>query len=257
MRPFVALLALGLLALASAACEQVTAETVTRTNSVTVPSTYRLEIDAFNGDVEIVPGEGNTLEIVATVRQPKDVEYAVTVDGETVHIMAVALRTRIDPSPGVSLQITAPPNADLNINSSNGSITLVGVGTGGLLETSNGTIRLEEVHGRFEVHSSNGSIEFDRVSGSFDASTSNGRIEFDGDLEDGTSSELRTSNGGIDVFIGGEANVRIDAETSNGEVDIVYPLDEAIVSEEHVEGTMGTGASTLILRTSNGDINIR
>src|SRR5690606_30599901 len=126
--------------------------------------------------------------------QPNDVEYTAELVGDTVRIVAKQLRTRANPSPGVSLQITAPPGATLNISSTNGNITSAGVGIGGVLETSNGTIRLEEVMGEYDLDSSNGSIELDRVAGVFVASTSNGRIEFDGELTEGTTTELLTSN---------------------------------------------------------------
>ena len=241
----------------SIACEQVTPESVTRTNTFTVPAEYVLEIEAFNGSVEIAVAEGDSLEVTAEIQQPGDVEYTAVLDGQTVRLLATAIRTRTDPSPGVALKITAPVGATLNVTATNGDVTSAGVGVGGTLKTSNGTIRLEEVTGDFDLNSSNGAIELDRVIGTFQGATSNGRIEFDGELTEGTTSELQTSNGTIDVFIGSEANVRLNAETSNGLVDVVYELDDATISDEHVEGTLGTGAATLILRTSNGDINIR
>lgn len=257
MRRFFAFVLATLLVVVFSACDRVMPETVDRTDSFTVPPTYRLEIETFNGNVDIAVAEGESLEVTATIDQPDDVEYSAVLEGETVRISGRALRTRTNPSPGVSLTITAPPGAVLDISSTNGNVTSAGVGTGGMLETSNGTIRLEQVEGEYRLDSSNGAIELDRVAGVFQASTSNGRIEFDGELTVGTSTELMTSNGVIDVFIGEEANVRLDAETTNGVIDIPYQLDNAVVSEEHVEGTLGTGESTLILRTSNGDINIR
>ena len=238
-------------------CQVVAPETVTRTNSVAVPSTYTIEVDTFNGAIEVVRGATSTVDVVATIHQPDDVDYNVELDGDTLRITAVAGRTHITPSPGASIRITAPPSANLDLNTSNGSIDVTDVGTGGRLETSNGLVHLEQVEGHFELHSSNGRIEMTNVSGSFDASTSNGRIEFDGSLEDGTSSELQTSNGSIEAVVGTDANIRLDADTSNGQVHVAYPLNDAQIDKDHVVGTLGTGASSLTLRTSNGDIDVR
>ena len=240
-----------------AACESVTPETTTQSDSFRVPSDYALDVDMFNGRIEVVRGDGRSVSVEATIRQPDDVNYSVELDGDTVRAVATAVRTNINPSPGVSLVITAPPGAVLNLRSSNGRVEVDGVGTGGVLESSNGRITLKNVAGRFVLATSNGDLTIEDVHGEIDGATSNGRIVFSGTFEAESSNSLRTSNGSIRINVGEHANVHVDAETSNGDVDVEIPLDAETRQDDRVVGDIGDGSASLRLRTSNGSITIR
>ena len=254
---FAALAITAIALLAFAACENVTPETTTQSDSFRVPSDFTLDIDMFNGSIEVVQGDGRSVTVDATIRQPDDVNYSVELDGDTVKAVATAGRQNINPSPGVSLVITAPSTATLKLDTSNGHIEVDGVGTGGVLESSNGRLTLKSVAGRFVLATSNGRITIEDFFGEIDGATSNGRIEFSGTLEDDSENKLRTSKGSITINVGEDANVRVDAETSNGDVNVEIPLDAATIEDDRVVGDIGDGDATLQLRTSNGSVTIR
>ena len=245
------LLLVAIATVALAGCRAVEPETAMRSDSFIVPSEYRLEVSTFNGPIEVTQGDGRSVSIVATIRQPNEVEYSAELDGSTLRVVTTAPDRRITPSPGVSLVITAPAGAEVDLRSGNGRIELVGVGTGGTLDTSNGSISLQDVAGEFVLDTSNGAVTLENVHCQINADTSNGRIEFTGSFDGGSSNSLETSNGGITVRVGAEANLHIDAETRNGGVDIDMPLNAATV------GDIGTGSASLRLRSSNGSIDIR
>jgi hypothetical protein len=247
----------SLLVLAFGACQNVEPETEIRTDSFTVSAGYRLEVHTFNGSIEVIEGQGNQVTVVATLQQPKELEYEARIEGDSLKITAVPIRNNIHPSPGVALVITAPADAVLDLRSLNGAINVIGVGTGGDLETSNASIMLERVVGLFVVNTSNGRVALSGVRGSFGVDTSNGNIQFDGALTPDTNTQLRTINGSIDIALGPDANVELDAQTSNGEVIVEYPLNNASGSDQEMVGTLGTGSSKLRLRTSNGNIHVR
>jgi DUF4097 and DUF4098 domain-containing protein YvlB len=257
LRKLSTLFVFSLFLLVLGACNQVEGETDLRTESFSVPVQYNLDVDTFNGSIEIVEGQSNRVIVEATIRQPQQLEYEAGVDGDTLKIRAVATKTNTNPSPGVSLVITSPPEASLTLRSSNGSIQVNGVGNGGDIETSNGSVIMQRVSGLYVINTSNGRIELVRVTGSFGAQTSNGSIQFEGELDPDTNTLLRTSNGSINVDIGPDANVEIDAETSNGDVEVDYPLSNATLAEKKIMGTLGTGSAKLKLRTSNGNVNLR
>jgi len=252
----IAFFVVALATVAFAACE-VTPETTTQADSFRVPLGYKLVVATFNGGIEVVEGDTRSVSVVATIRQPDDVNYSVELDGDTVSVVATAVRTNITPSPSVSLVITAPPSAELDLRSSNGSINVDGVGTNGLLKSSNGEITLRNVAGRFVIDTSIGAITIENVHGEIDARTNTGPIEFSGSFDDGSTNSLRTFTGGITINVGEQANVHIDAEATNGEVDIKIPLDAATMSDERVVGDIGDGGASLRLRTTNGSITIR
>lgn len=246
-----------LLTMVSAGCVLVSPKSVTRTESLIVPSPYHLAVDTFNGSVDVTRTDSGAVGVTATIRQPDDVTYGVVLDGDTLRITATAKRTNISPSPGVSLVITAPPDAVLDLKTSNGHVSVMGVGTSGSVESSNGLIHLEDLQGQFTLHSSNGALALINVTGAFDASTSNGKIDFDGTFAPDSSSQLDTSNGQISITLGNNPSVQLKADTSNGRISVSQTLSNASVSTNHVEGTIGTGSATLTLRTSSGDIDIR
>ena len=246
-----------LLTLGAVGCdERVEPETEVRSDLVDVPSSYVLQVDTFNGSIDVIHGTGPRVEIKATIKQPKELEYSVVLDGDTLRVIAEDLDRHVRPSPGVSLEITTPPNVRLELRTANGHITAIGVGTSGALETSNGRLTLENTTGVYTLNTSNGSVNLSGVLGSFGVDTSNGRIHFDGELDEGTETVLRTSNGRISVVIGPDADVRIDAETSRGQIEISYPLDDVLTSASRTVGTLGDGGAKLFLRTPNGGITV-
>ncbi|MDA0799923.1 MAG: DUF4097 family beta strand repeat-containing protein [Chloroflexi bacterium] len=257
MKRFALLAMTALLVLAFSACNEVERESEIRSESFTLPAQYRLEVDTFNGSIRVTEGKGPQVIVVATISQPQQLEYDAHVEGDTLKITATVIKEHTRPSPGVALEITAPPNAVLDLRSSNGWIEVFGVGSGGELETSNGRITLERVEGLFVLNTSNGLVTLSGVRGSFGVETSNGSIQFDGALDPDTNTQLRTSNGSINMVVGPDANIEIDAQASNGDVSVAYPLNNASVSDEKIVGTLGTGSSKLRLRTSNGNINVR
>ena len=242
----------ALTVVAFAACERVTPETTTQSDSFRVPTAYKLDVDMFNGSIKVIQGDTRSVSVEATIHQPGDVEYSVELDGDTVRAVATAKRTNITPSPGVSLVITAPPGAELNLKNSNGNVEVDGVGTSGVLESSNGKLAVRNVSGRYVLLTSNGSITVE-----IDGATSNGRIEFSGAFDADSTNSLKSSNGSITVNVGEDANLRVDAETSNGDVDVDFPLDNATIKDDRVMGDIGDGSATLRLRTSNGSITVR
>lgn len=136
---------------------------------------------------------------------------------------------------GASIEVVVPSLASLEAETSNGSVSVVGVSGDVSASTSNGRVGLEAIGGAVNARSSNGRVELRQIGGAADARTSNGSIEARGVKG---SLILRTSNGSIRVE---DAAAPIDLTTSNGSLTIELAPDFA---------------GTLELRTSNGSIRI-
>lgn len=246
-----------LLASVAAGCnERVDPEAEIRSDLVRVPSAYVLVVDTFNGSIEVAKGAGTWVEIKAMLQQPKEIDYTVELEGDTLRVVAIGLNTRINPNPEASFVITTPPDVRLELGTTNGSIRSIGVGTGGVLKTSNGRLALERAMGAYTLNTNNGHVELSGVSGSFGVSTSNGNVEFEGSLDPGTQNVLSTSNGHITASIGPEANVLIDAETGSGQIGTAFSLNDERTSATRTVGMLGDGGAELFLRTSNGNISV-
>lgn len=248
----------------------------TRDDSFTVGDSPSLVVRSRNGFVEVHSAAGNTVRVVATLHDADRVDYTVSQDGDivTVDVDTASRGWYFWRSPGVDLEITAPPGTVLDIDTSNGRIEADGVQAGGRLHTSNGEITINDMAGDLNIETSNGGIEVsgfqgaltadtsnarvsvEGIAGSADVETSNGSISFEGQFVPESTNRLETSNGSVDVTLSGTPSVRLDATTSNGEIDVGLPIETSIDEDTHVVGTIGEGAADLTIRTSNGSVTV-
>jgi DUF4097 and DUF4098 domain-containing protein YvlB len=241
----------------------------------------RLEVENFNGRVEVVGGgPGGSVRIKAEIRNPNNVDYRLSQDGNTIRVEAkrkgkIGIFQFIGMHRGTHISATVPTNAEVAIHTSNGRILLKKVEGKVSLQTSNGRIMIDDVKGSIEARTSNSCIEAFRVSGDVDLHTSNGRItieegngtfnavtdngsvQFDGEFDSGGKNQLKTSNGSLKVRLRGEPSLKLEASTTNGSVNCSQPLSEQGLSgKNHLAGTIGSGDASLTLRTTNGSISV-
>lgn len=138
----------------------------------------------------------------------------------------------------VSYEISVPRSAVVNVDNTNGSLTVSDV-TGGL-----------------DVETTNGSITLTRCGGSVEAGSTNGRIAADlvGTLR---ATRFGTTNGRIDVTVPSSAKFSVDADTTNGNIETDLPVLTRSVGRNSLRGSVnGEGGASMTLRTTNGSIRI-
>lgn len=208
----------------------------------------RLELENFNGSVEIIGWDQNTVDVSGTKYAEEEsmlraIRVEATQSGNTVHIRT----SRPEPrrwNGGARYTIRVPRRTELaHIQSSNGSLKVEDIeGPAADLSTSNGAIRIRNIRGRLDIRTSNGPVDvqtadggvtirtsnggvtLDNVRGTLNATTSNGVIR--GTLVDASPNEpirLSTSNGAIDVKLQMPRNNDLTASTSNGSITIRMP----------------------------------
>jgi DUF4097 and DUF4098 domain-containing protein YvlB len=259
--------------LAAAGCTA--GPTETRDDSFSVNGTAALIVNSDNGWIKVNAGTDNEVRVQATLRGIDRIDYEVSQNGNTITVLAEIDQGWFISNVGVDITITAPVNANVELETSNGAIELNGIEGMGTLGTSNGKIVLENVKGDFEGETSNGKIEVNtlegnvflrtsnggldlqEVTGEVDAETSNGGISYSGDMIAGGDNRLITSNGNVDVELLGTPSIKLDASTSNGDVTSELPITATSTGDDHLVGTIGDGEADLYIRTSNGDVTIR
>jgi hypothetical protein len=208
----------------------------------------RLDLENFNGSVEILGWDQNTVDVSGTKYAEEEsmlraMRIEATQSGNTVRVRT----ERPEPrrwNGGARYLIRVPKRTELSrIVSSNGSLKIEDVdGPAADLTTSNGRIQIRNMRGRVEAHTSNGSVDvqgaeggvtvrtsngsvtLDNIRGTLQATTSNGAIR--GTLVDSTPNDpirLQTSNGSIDMKLQMARNNDIIASTSNGGITIRMP----------------------------------
>ena len=127
------------------------------------------------------------------------------------------------------------------------------------LESTNGAVTIREVNGELELRSTNGRITAEEVGGEVEGHTTNGSIEIDmvrfGDVKE---LELTTTNGGIKLYLPAESGFELRASTTNGSVRTDFPLKTyGKRNKRNVRGDVNGGGPLVLMETTNGSIDIR
>lgn len=177
-------------------------------------------------------------------------------------------------SEGCSFVIRIPDTGAVFAKTSNGGVSLVGLGGVATLLTSNGAIEVEDHQGSVDAQTSNGRIVCTGVAGAVKASTSNGRIEL-AEVSGGISAEtsngsiraeqaegtaepvgLKTSNGSVWVALPASASGSYQIDTSNGSISVEGNRTAGQKGGKNSRTiALGEGPGGVI-RTSNGSVTV-
>lgn len=241
------------------------------------PSTVRLVVRVEDGAVTVTEGPPGT--VLVSGEHPQDVhQYAGQVAAGEARIelhRRRALDLRIGQR-GAHIEVQVPAGSAVQIDASNGPVTVSGAfevshvkatngavrvegGRGALtVESTNGATTIETHVGDLVVRGSNGAIEVSKQrAGAVTLTTSNGPVRYEGTLEGATDNLLETSNGAIEVVVGGTPSFVLDATTSNGGVASRFAVLESTKGDGRLSGRVGDGQARLTLRSSNGAIEVR
>ena len=214
----------------------------------------RVELDNINGAVHISTWDQNEVKVDA-------VKYADSKERLE--------QARIDIDSGkddLSIR-TRYPDHDLTFNwgSHNNpasvEYTLTVPRTARLDEIKliNGSLDVTGVTG--EVHASciNGRLEAHNLSGRADLSTINGHLDAKFDQLRGSSLELKSVNGSVELTIPSDSKAEIEASTVSGRIDNDFGLHvnhHSFVGHD-LRGELGNGGPRIKLANVNGRIEIR
>jgi hypothetical protein len=215
----------------------------------TVGYAGRLAVDpGMNGGVSI-KAWGN-----ANVLVRAKVEAAASDD---VGARAVASLIRIDTSGGVvnamgpdqngaqnwsvSYEIFVPRQADLNVKTHNGGISIAGVRGNIQFSAMNGGVTLKQLGGDVEGNTMNGGLS----------------IELAGDRWDGNKLDARTTNGGVNVTMPERYSAHFETGTVNGRLNVDFPMTVHGEIGKRLTTDIGSGGATIHVETTNGGVNVK
>ena len=283
-----AALAIAAIAAAAAGCSStiVTTQASDIVEKSLATTASQVEVDMFNGAIEIRPGPDGTVSATVTRTGSGADKAAALADTQKIDVTLtetdgiVVLRATYSANPGkpdmrgAAAVVTVPAASVLVLKTSNGAITMSGItGTtvantsnasisaSGPMEalrakTSNGKVSVTDGHGLISLETSNASIDVKASDAVVQMETSNGGITFAGSLADG-SSRMRTSNASVAVTLPKDAAFTVDAQTSNAKITNDFAISGGASTDDRVSGTVGGGGGvTLVIETSNGDIRL-
>ena len=207
-----------------------------------------LEIDGReNGSIKVVGWTGDSVKVVARLQASartdgdardmlKDVK--ITTDGR--RISSDGPRSYRSENWSVSYLVYVPRTFDLNLDASNGSLSVDGVSGNMDLRTTNGSVRLYEVGGDVRAHTQNGSVQ----------------VELAGSKWEGRGLDAETQNGSVRMGIPANYAAQIETGTVNGRMNTDFPVTVSGRIDRHLSLPLNGGGTTLRVSTTNGSVSL-
>jgi hypothetical protein len=272
------------------------------TKSYTISGRAQVKVDTNDGAVQIYTGD------------TKQVDFRVVYDGyemnKTLHVDSrqdgdsVQINARVNGHWGFSwgnnhrnirIEVHMPKDADLQIDTGDGSVTTQSVNGKVKIHTGDGSVRAQEVSGDVDIDTGDGSITVDgakgdirlrtgdghidarNLDGKVDALSGDGHIKLDGRLDalsvktgDGSidarlqpgskvnsSWSVRTGDGSVDIVLPADLQANIDASTNDGHISLGIPVTvEGTFSNSQIHGKMNGGGQPLVIHTGDGSIRL-
>ena len=223
-----------------------------------------VEVKNSNGRIEVSSWDKNEVEIIAYIRVEGSeskakkmldrIEIEIEQDENNIYVETLVPKGLQGgngffswifgdnhSSYSVDYEISVPLESDLNLN------------------TTNGRVSVEKISGKVKMHSTNGKIEARDINGLLRCETTNGRIH--ADFSKVTSDEemiFRTTNGSIKLYLPAEYGGYADLKTTNGHIDSDFRLSDSYgksrKSKKSYRGKFGDGDGSITCKTTNGSI---
>ncbi len=243
-----------------------------------------VRIATNDGNVEILSSDQKEVEarvITSGWQIPKDVRVTESQTGDHITVEARVPRGNWNwfgsSHRSLRIEVRVPREADLDVHSGDGNVTVQPVSGHIRVDTSDGNIDVDGLKGDVRLHSGDGHIEGRGMEGTLDVDTGDGHINVRGRFD---LLNLRTGDGNIDAEVGngskmasawsfrsgdGTISLRLpdgfhadlDAHTGDGHISLDFPVTiSGSMSESTVRGKMNGGGQQLMIRSGDGSIRL-
>ena len=138
----------------------------------------------------------------------------------------------------VSGTILLPRGVKLDIENTNGDITVGSIARDIKASTTNGDVSVKGSRGPVDLHSTNGDVDAD-VYGMAGAV------------------RLGTTNGDVNLTMPQTLNAALTMRTVNGELDLGFAGNVTTRTKKEIVATLGTGGAPIDVSTTNGSVTVK
>jgi Toastrack DUF4097 len=253
--------------------------------SFTVANRANVHVDTNDGSVNIITS--------ADVKQVEfHVDYAGYEIDKNLHIDSqqsgdnVTLTARIKNGwhftigelRRLRIEVRMPADADLRVETGDGSIKAANL-TGTVdLHTGDGSLTVSSIKGSLTIRTGDGGIDASDIDGKISAVSGDGHITIDGRLDvlqaksgDGrikvralkgskldASWSVSSGDGSVEVAVPSDLSADIDAHSGDGSVSTEVPLTvQGTISKNQVRGKLNGGGQMLTIHTGDGAIRLK
>jgi hypothetical protein len=243
-----------------------------------------IHVKADDGSVRVETGTGSGIDARVTTEgwriAPGEVTITESQSGDRVDIEVRLPKHRLGVGTGhraIAVVLRAPKEADLEVDTGDGSIEAQAVSGHIGLSTGDGSVTADGLQGEIRLHTGDGSIRATGLSGRLEAHTGDGHLTVRGrfevlDLDTGDGGidaaaepgskveaawSLRSGDGGITLRLPEGLGADLDAQTGDGSIILEKPLTvTGTIRERSVRGTLGPGGLPLKIHSGDGSIRL-
>lgn len=207
-----------------------------------------IRVDAEpNGGIRVEAWDGNEISLLVKVQawsrrgDPHAIVSRIEIDtGGTISADGPDLERREGWS--ASYRLMVPRTSDLDLESLNGGIAILGVEGRMEFSTMNGGITLEDVGGDVRGRTTNGGIN----------------VALSGDQWQGEGLDLETTNGGVNLTLPQGFRADLTTGTVNGSFHTDFPLTvRGSLRSQRLSTELNGGGPPIRVSTTNGGVRIR
>ncbi len=219
--------------------------------SVAAPQLIRVDARP-NGGISLTGGAGGGISGSArisaqapTEAEAKAILGEVQINTSGGEISATGPRGGNNRSWSVNFVLSVPGRSDLEVESTNGPVSLTGI------------------TGRINAATVNGPMTLTNLGGDVRARTSNGplTIALEGGAWDGAGLDASTTNGPVNLQIPDGYSAQLDVGTNNGPLSLGIPVtvqgDLPSARHSSIQTVLGGGGAPIKVRTSNGPLRVQ
>jgi hypothetical protein len=275
---------IGTLALAATAFAAGNAQAEEWTKSYTISGRAHVRVGTNDGAVRVTTGDSKQIElrvIYDGYTLDKNLSISSRQDGDQVELSA-RVHSSMNWGWGnfhrtLRLEVHMPREADLNIETGDGSVEAQAL-TGNLnIHTGDGHIRVDGAKGDIRLRTGDGSIEGRDLDGRLEADTGDGHVTVEGRFDAlniktgdgsinarasagskmGSGWTIHTGDGSVDMTLPGDLQANIEASTNDGRISLGIPVTvEGTFSTSKISGKMNGGGQQLTIHTGDGSIHL-
>jgi DUF4097 and DUF4098 domain-containing protein YvlB len=254
------------------------------TKSYTIATRAQVRVSADDASVRISTGDTQQIDIrveYSGYKLDKDLRLEGRQNGDRIELTARSIShwnfSWGKNSHSIRVDIHMPQNADLQVESSDGSVETDALRGNVDIRTGDGHITLNGVKGDIRLRTGDGHIEGRDLDGKLDATSGDGHMNIEGRFDslnlrtgDGSISaraqngskiasgwNVHTGDGSVDLLVPGDLQANIDASTSDGHISLGIPVTvEGTFSTSQIHGKMNGGGQPLLIQTGDGSIRL-
>jgi len=207
------------------------------------PEKRNLLVKSVSGDLDVTRGDDGRVGLNYSGGMVK-----VRTSGDQVVVRTMA----------GDVSATVPADGRLELEVVSGDVSISEAGSRIEVKTVSGDVDITQTTGDARVKTVSGDVNLDRIAGGLVVETRSGDVDVapSGPI----SGSIFTVSGDVSVALGKDADLVLELETEeDGEIEVDDELPHEVLEEgeDHLKVKLGAGSRTLVVKTSDGDIDIR